>query len=51
MITASQVAVICLILIAAYVSYLQITKKHAWRWIVAYWVVLTIKNFFDWMRW
>ena len=47
--TPSQICVLVLIIIAAVVSVFQIKKmpKHAWPWIVGYWVVLTIKNIFD----
>ena len=47
--TPSQICVLVLIIIAAVVSVFQIKKmpKHAWPWIIGYWVVLTIKNIFD----
>ena len=47
--TPSQICVLVLIVIAAVVSVFQIKKmpKHAWPWIIGYWVVLTIKNIFD----
>lgn len=50
MFTFSQAAIIGLILIAGTVSYLQIKKKNAWYWIIAYWVLLTIKNIFDYFK-
>ena len=47
--TSSQICVIILIIIAAVVSVLQIKQKPkiAWPWIIAYWVMLTIKNICD----
>ena len=47
--TASQWCVIGLIIVAAVVSVFQIKKmpKHAWPWIIGYWILLTIKNIFD----
>lgn len=50
MFTFSQAAIIGLIFIAGTVSYLQVKKKNAWYWIIAYWVLLTIKNLFDLLK-
>lgn len=49
--TPSQICILGLIVIATMVSVFQIGKKpaSAWPWIVAYWVLLTIKNIFDYM--
>lgn len=48
----SAICVLLLMLIAAVVSVMQYMNGRKnmslmWGWIVAYWVVLTIKNFFD----
>lgn len=47
--TPSQIGIIVLAIIAAIVSIYQIKQrpKKAWPWIIAYWVVLTIKNLLD----
>lgn len=47
--TPSQICVIGLIIVAAVVSIFQIKQKpkHAWPWIIGYWILLTIKNIFD----
>lgn len=45
--TASQIFIFVLILIAAIVACGLMRKKNMWKWIIAYWVVLTIKNLCD----
>lgn len=35
---------------AAWVAYGLLRKRNMWRWIVAYWVVLTIKNVIEVIR-
>ena len=49
MFTPSQICVFGLIIIAAVVSVFQIKQqpKKAWPWIVGYWLLLTVKNIFD----
>lgn len=49
MFTPSQICVLGLIGIAAVVSVKQLKKTNAWVWIVAYWILLTIKNLCDWI--
>lgn len=49
MLTSSQICVFGLIIIAAVVSIKQIQKVNAWAWIVAYWILLTFKNIYDWI--
>ena len=45
----SQACVIVLTLIAAWVAYLIYSVGQAWVWIIAYWIVLTMKNLCDWL--
>lgn len=49
MFTPSQICVFGLIIVAAVVSVFQIKQqpKKAWPWIVGYWLLLTVKNIFD----
>ena len=52
MFSVSQALIICLAVIAGFVSYRQFRfgdRKAGWTWIaiVAYWVVLTLKNMAD----
>ena len=49
--TPSQICILGLIFIATMVSIFQIGQKpkQAWPWIVGYWVLLTIKNVFDYL--
>ena len=51
MMTVSQVLVLCLIGIAARVAVGLMRKKNMWRWIILYWVVLTLKNAADYLKW
>lgn len=43
----SQLCVIALILIAAWVAWRIYTVGQAWAYIIAYWIVLTLKNLCD----
>jgi len=43
----SQILVFLLMADAAWVASGLTGKKNMWKWIVAYWVILTIKNFAD----
>lgn len=45
----SQICVILLILIAGVVASMLIAGIPAWLVIILYWVVLTIKNLFDYI--
>lgn len=45
--TLSQICVFLLILIAAIVATCIYIYGKAWGWIIVYWVILTIKNLFD----
>lgn len=45
----SQACILALIAIAAIVASMLIFGLSAWRVIIVYWVVLTVKNIFDWM--
>lgn len=49
MFTPSQICVYGLTFIAGYTAYRQYIKKNPWPWVVAYWVLLTIKNLCDWV--
>lgn len=48
--TVSQILVLCLILIAGWVAVGLARKKVMWKWIVLYWVVLTLKNAADFLH-
>lgn len=50
MITVSQCLIVLLIIIAARVAIGLMYKCNMWRWIIAYWVVLTLKNLADFIR-
>ena len=45
----SQACVLALIAIAAIVASMLIFSLSAWRVIILYWIVLTVKNACDWM--
>ena len=47
----SQLLIILLMLDAAWVAYGLIRKRNMWRWICLYWLILTVKNLADLMRW
>lgn len=46
---ASQVFVFLLMLIAGRVTVGLMEKRNMWRWIIAYWVALTVKNMIDFL--
>ena len=46
----SQLLIFLLMFIAVTVCVKLSMKINAWRWIVAYWAVLSIKNMLDLMR-
>ena len=43
----AAIMILTLMLIAARVSYGLMKMQNIWKWAVAYWVVLTIKNALD----
>lgn len=45
----THLLIILLAIIAAIVAYGLHKKQLMWRWIVAYWIVLTVKNVLDLM--
>lgn len=45
----SQLFILALAMISARVAYGLYRKRNMWRWIVGYWVVLTIKNAVDFL--
>lgn len=47
----SQIMVILLMADAAWVAYGLIRKKIMWKWICLYWIILTVKNLCDLMKW
>ena len=47
----SQILIILLMLDAAWVAYGLARKKNMWKFIVLYWVILTLKNLADLMGW
>ena len=46
----SQILIIVLILIAATVAVGLMRKQNMWKWIIAYWIVLTLKNVSDFLK-
>lgn len=46
----SQMLIFLLMFIAVTVCVKLSMKMNAWRWIIAYWAVLSIKNMIDFMR-
>ena len=49
--TLSQIFVFLLFADAAWVAAGLIRKKVMWKWISLYWVLLTLKNLCDMMKW
>lgn len=43
----TQILILALMLDAAYVALGLVQKKNMWKWIILYWVILTIKNAVD----
>ena len=43
----THLLIILLAILAGYVAYGLYRKRNMWRWIVVYWVTLTIKNALD----
>lgn len=43
----TNLLIILLAILAAYVAYGLYHKQNMWKWIVAYWTVLTVKNVVD----
>lgn len=46
---ASQFFMFLLMIIAGRVAVGLMERKNMWRWIIAYWVALTIKNMIDFL--
>lgn len=47
----SQIFVLLLAINAGYVAYGLSRKKVMWKWIILYWVILTLKNLYEFMKW
>lgn len=43
----THLLIILLAILAAYVAYGLYHKQNMWKWIVVYWLVLTVKNVVD----
>lgn len=43
----SQVCILGLIVIAAVVAFGLMKRRNMWKWIIAYWLLLTVKNIID----
>lgn len=43
----TNLLIILLAILAAYVAYGLYHKQNMWKWIVVYWLVLTAKNMMD----
>lgn len=41
----TNLLIILLAILAAYVAYGLYHKQNMWKWIMVYWLVLTVKNF------
>ena len=46
--TITKIMIYLLTLISLTVAIGLMAQSNMWRWIVAYWVTLTIKNIIDW---
>ena len=46
----SQFLILLLMLDAAWVANGLVNHRDMWKWIVLYWVILTLKNLVDWMK-
>lgn len=47
----SQLLIILLMADAAWVAYGLLRKKNRWAWVCLYWILLTLKNLMDLLRW
>ena len=47
----SQILIVLLAVDAAFVAYGLYRKKNRWVWVVTYWIILTVKNLCDLMKW
>lgn len=47
----SQICVFGLMTVAAVVAIGLMRKRNMWKWIIAYWILLTVKNLCDYMGW
>ena len=43
----SQFCVLGLIVIAAVAAFGLMKRRNMWKWIIAYWLLLTVKNIID----
>ena len=46
----AQILILLLMADAAWVAYGLARKRNMWRWIVTYWVILTLKNLADYIK-
>ena len=46
----AQLLIFLLMADAAFVAYGLIRKRNMWHWIVAYWIILTLKNLADYFK-
>jgi hypothetical protein len=46
----SQLLIILLMADAAWVAYGLLRKRNMWKWIVLYWIILTLKNLADFVH-
>lgn len=47
----SQLLIILLMADAAWVAYGLLRQQNRWKWICLYWILLTLKNLMDLLRW
>lgn len=47
---AVQLLIFALFAVALVVAAGLLARKNMWKWICLYWVILTVKNFLDWIR-
>lgn len=47
----AQILIILLMADAAWVAYGLLRQQNRWKWICLYWILLTLKNLIDLLRW
>ena len=47
----SQLLIFLLMADAAWVAYGLLRQQNRWKWICLYWILLTLKNLMDLLRW
>lgn len=47
----SQLLIILLMADATWVAYGLLRQQNRWKWICLYWILLTLKNLMDLLKW